>query len=97
VKFYSFRASILLVASSSLYATEQPAFTLKGTNYFHRSSQNNQHEFTPQDHPDLEKRSDMMTFNFYPDARGGEAPAAKANSVLENYKSHHGMVVRTNS
>jgi len=87
----------LLVASSCLYAADQPAFTFREIGYFHRWSQNDQHEFTPQDQPDLEKWSDMMTLNFYPDARDGEALAAKANSVLENYKSHGGKVVRMNS
>ena len=88
---------IILAACSRLAAADQPAFTFKDIAYFHRWSQNDQHEFTPQDQADLEKWSDMMTINFYPDARDGDALAAKANAVLENYKSHHGMVVRTNS
>jgi hypothetical protein len=58
---------------------------------------NNQHEFTPEGQEDLEKWSDMMTMNVYPDAHDGDALAAKANAVLENYKSHKGMVLRTNS
>ena len=58
---------------------------------------NNQHEFTPEGQEDLEKWSDMMTMNVYPDAHDGDALAAKANAALENYKSHHGMLLRTNS
>ena len=38
----------------------------------------------------------MITMNVYPDAHDGDALAAKVNAVLENYKSHHGMVLRTN-
>jgi len=97
MKLRSLPFLILLVASSCLFGADQPALTFKGLSYLHRWSQNDQHEFTPQDQPNLEKWSDMMTLNFYPEARDGEALAAKANSVLENYKSHHGMVVRTNS
>jgi hypothetical protein len=58
---------------------------------------NNQHEFTPEGQEDLQKWSDMITMNVYPDAHDGDALAAKANAVLENYKNHHGMVLRTNS
>jgi hypothetical protein len=58
---------------------------------------NNQHEFTPEGQEDLEKWSDMITVNVYPDAHDGDALAAKATAVLENYKSHNGRVLRTNS
>jgi hypothetical protein len=58
---------------------------------------NNQHEFTPEGQEDLEKWSDMITVNVYPDARDGDALAAKTNAVLENYKNHNGRVLRTNS
>jgi hypothetical protein len=39
----------------------------------------------------------MITMNAYPSAHDGDALAAKANAVLENYKSHNGRVLRTNS
>ena len=39
----------------------------------------------------------MITINVYPSAHDGDALSAKANAVLENYKSHKGMVLRTNS
>jgi hypothetical protein len=68
-----------------------------GVGYFHRWSQNDQHEFTPTSQADLEKWSDMITINAYPSARDGDALAMKANAVLENYKSHGGRVLRTNS
>jgi hypothetical protein len=76
---------------------EKPAFVFNGVGYFHRWSMNNQHEFTLESQEDLEKWSDMITVNVYPDGHDGDALAAKANAVLENYKSHNGRVLRTNS
>ena len=78
-------------------APEKFAFVFGGVGYLHRWSKNHQHEFTPQGQEDLEKWSDMITLNIYPDARDGEALATKANAVLENYKSHKGMVLKTTS
>jgi hypothetical protein len=75
----------------------KPAFVFGGVDYFHRWSQNDQHEFTPQGQEDLEKWSDMITINVYPSAHDGDALAAKANAVLENYKSHGARLLRTNS
>ena len=76
---------------------DTPAFVIGGVGYFHRWSQNNQHEFTPTGQDDLEKWSDMITINVYPTAHGGDALAVKANAVLENYKNHGGRVLRTDS
>jgi len=73
------------------------AFVFDGVGYLHRWSMNHQHEFTPKRQEDLEKWSDMITINVYPDAHDGEALAAKASVVLENYKSHKGMVLKTDS
>jgi hypothetical protein len=39
----------------------------------------------------------MITINVYLDAHDGEALATKANAVLENYKNHKGMVLKTTS
>lgn len=75
----------------------KPAFTFREVAYFHRWSQKDQHEFTPAKQEDLEKWSDMVTVNAYPSARDGEALAATANSVLENYKAHQAHVIRTDS
>lgn len=77
--------------------TTKPAFVFGGVGYFHRWSQNDQHEFTPQGQEDLDKWADMITMNIYPSAHDGDALAAKANAVLENYKSHGGRVLRTDS
>lgn len=78
-------------------AAAKPAFVFGGISYFHRWSQNDQHEFTPEGQEDLEKWSDMITMNVYHSAHDGDALSAKANAVLENYKSHQGRVLRTSS
>jgi len=82
---------------SQVTTADKPAFALGGAGYFHRWSQNDQHEFTPRGQDNLEKWSDMITINVYPSAHDGDALAVKANAVLENYKSHGGRGLRTNS
>lgn len=67
------------------------------TNYVHRWSQNDQHEFTPSGQDDLSKWTDMLTINFYPEANDGEGLALIANQVLETYKTQNGKVLKTNS
>ncbi len=78
-------------------AAAKPAFVFAGTDYFHRWSQNDQHEFTPENQENLDKWADMITINVYQSAHDGDALAAKANAVLENYKTHNGRVLRTDS
>src|SRR5262245_14793758 len=78
-------------------AAQDSSFTFRGVGYFHRWSKNDQHEFTPKGQEDLQQWVDMITINLYPDAHDGDALAGKANAVLENYKSHNGMVLRTDS
>jgi len=78
-------------------AAEKPAFSFRGVEYFHRWSENDQHEFTPAGQEDLEKWTDMITINGYPDVRDGDGLAARANGVLENYKNHHARVLKTTS
>jgi hypothetical protein len=72
-------------------------FIFRGIAFFHRWSKNDQHEFTPKGQEDLKQWADMITINLYPDAHDGDALAGKANAVLENYKSHNGMVLKTDS
>ena len=75
----------------------KPALVFGGIDYFHRWSQNDQHEFTPEGQENLDKWADMITINVYQSAHDGDALAAKANAVLENYKTHNGRVLRTDS
>jgi len=65
--------------------------------YFHRWSKDDQHEFTPDKQEELNKWSDMITMNVYPDVEEAEDLAETANAVLENYRSHQAEVLKTNS
>ena len=89
----------LLIATFAIAAppSGKPAFNFNAVDYFHRWSKGNQHEFTPAHQEDLAKWTDMITLNAYPDVRDGDALAAKANAVLENYTNHRARVLRTNS
>ena len=95
----------LAVAGSTLQAEEnggadppsKRAFVFGDVAYFHRWSQNDQHEFTPEKQEDLNRWSDMITVNGYPDVADGERLAATANAVLENYKNHQAKVLKTRS
>jgi hypothetical protein len=89
-------AAFGLAASQAALAAE-PAFAFRGVGYFHRWSQREQHEFTPEKQEDLKKWSDMMTVNGYPDVADGDSLATTANAVLENYKKHQAKVLKTNS
>ena len=91
------RRFLFLGLLASALAAEGPSFSFADTPYFHRWSQDDQHEFTPAGQEDLEKWSDMLTANGYPEVHDGEALAKIANSVLENYKSHGAMVLKTSS
>jgi hypothetical protein len=95
----------LAVAGSTLQAKENGgadspstrAFVFGDVGYFHRWSQNDQHEFTPEKQEDLNRWSDMITVNGYPDVADGDQLAATANAVLENYKNHQARVLKTRS
>jgi hypothetical protein len=95
--FVGISATLAAQPSPFPVAADKPAFVFRSTAYWHRWSKNDQHEFTPHGQEDLQKWSDMVTINFYPEARDGEALAATANAVLENYKSHKAMVLKTDS
>lgn len=96
---------VLAVVSSLLQAKENDAadssskraFVFGKVDYFHRWSQDEQHEFTPAQQEDLEKWSDMITVNGYPDVTDGEELATRANAVLDNYKNHQAKVLKTRS
>jgi hypothetical protein len=77
--------------------SEKSAFVFGDVEYFHRWSQNEQHEFTPEKQEDLKKWSDMITVNGYPGVDDGEELATTANKVLENYKNHQARVLKTSS
>ena len=84
-------------AKEAMDPAPKRAFVFQDVGYFHRWSHNEQHEFTPDKQEDLEKWSDMITVNGYPDVSEGESLAATANAVLENYKNHQAKVLKTRS
>ena len=67
-----------------------PAFSFADTKYFHRWTQGDQHEFTPEGQDDLEKWTDMVTIWQYRDVKDGDALAKTSNTILEKYKSAGG-------
>ena len=86
-------------AAESHAASPPPerAFVFRDVGYFHRWSKDDQHEFTPEKQEDLNKWSDMITVNGYPDVSDGEGLATTANAVLENYKNNQARVLKTRS
>ena len=73
------------------------AFSLADLKYFHRFTKDDQHEYTPDGQEDLNAWTDMVTIQFYRKAKDGEALAATANAVLENYKANKALIVKTYS
>ena len=76
---------------------EGVSLTFGSVEYLHRWSKDEQHEFTPRGQEDLDRWSDMMTINRYLSVTDGVGLAATANAVLENYKNHRAMILRTDS
>jgi hypothetical protein len=95
----------LALAGSTLQAEENDgadapskrAFVFGSVPYFHRWSQNDQHEFTPARQEDLKRWSDMITVNGYPAVANADQLAATAGAVLENYKNNQARVLKTRS
>lgn len=73
------------------------SFSFADVKYFHRFTQDDQHEYTPEGQEDLKAWTDMVTILFYRKAKDGEALAATASAVLENYKVNKALVVKTDS
>lgn len=87
-------ASVLLAVCVQ---KETVAFEFNGKSYVKRFEKGGLSEYTPKGQPDLETFSDMVTINRYGDVKDGEGLAKMANAVLDNYTSHEGKVIRTNS
>ena len=68
-----------------------------GVKYFHRYTNEDQYEYTPDGQEDLKTWTDMVTILFYRQAKDGNGLAATANAVLENYKANKAVVVKTDS
>src|SRR2546423_4814783 len=102
-----YQRSVVLLIASAVAATltlsraednpKSPAFDFRAVSYFHRWSNKDQHEFTPDKQEDLDHWSDMITINGYPEVHDGDSLAVTANAVLENYKSAEGKILKTSS
>ena len=105
MKSLTIRSAVLVfifafTASAGFAASEEKseaAFKFAEVEYFHRWSKDDQHEFTPRGQKDLKRWVDMVTINYYRNVTDGEALAATANAVLENYKNNQAMVLRIDS
>lgn len=86
-----------LTLSGAAEDSKTPAFQFRQVNYFHRWSRNDQHEYTPDKQENLDRWNDMITINDYPVVHDGDALAATANTVLGNYKSADGKILKTSS
>lgn len=93
--FVALGAAALPALSPTVPPRAQVKF--RGLDFQLRFSKGDQHELTPPGQEDLKKWQEMLTFNFYPNVRDGEALAKTANSVLGAYKEAKAIVVRTNS
>ena len=82
---------------SKVQKVNTAAFSFADVEYFHRFTKGDQHEYTPAGQEDLKAWTDMVTIHFYRRAKDGEALAATANAVLENYKASKAIVVKTDS
>ena len=97
------RISVVVLALAGALVAAQaedqaaPAFSFQETNYFHRWSQGEQHEFTPAKQEDLNHWTEMITINGYPGVDDGDKMAGTANAVLGNYRSHKGKILKTSS
>jgi len=92
--------SFALQVTSALGAdkeAKEAAFSFADVKYYHRFTEKDLHEYTPEGQEDLEAWKDMVTINYYPMAKDGEALASIANGVLENYKRAKALIVRTDS
>lgn len=89
----------LLVSASSVGVSlqEKVAFKFFGSEYVHRYTKGDLHEYTPKGAPSLDKWTDMVTLNVYRNVKDGEGLSKAANGVLETYKGNKAMIVRTDS
>src|SRR3954468_8681148 len=90
---------VLIVGAATTLTSkdDRAAFAFQKVDYFHRWSQNQQHEFTPAKQEDLDHWSDMITINGYPSVGDADKLAGATNGVLENYRNNQGKILRTNS
>lgn len=92
-------AAVVLSNAPWLFAQadEKPAFQFKETNFYFRWTNGKLFEFTPSGQANLNTYSDMVSVLVYRDVKTPDNLAAQANAVLQNYKDHNGVVLKTSS
>ena len=96
--FFAQNVALELLPQDSGRGNQPAAFVFAGVKYFHRFTQADLHEYTPDRQQDLKRWTDMVTINYYRQAKDGETLAAIANNVLENYKAKgKALVFKTDS
>lgn len=76
---------------------KEAAFSMADVKYYHRFTEKDLHEYTPEEQEDLNAWKDMVTINYYPMVKDGDALANIANGVLENYKKAKALIINTDS
>ena len=97
VLFFAQNVALEYLPQDSGLGNQPAAFVFADVKYFHRFTKADLHEYTPDRQEDLKRWTDMVTINYYRQAKDGETLAATANRVLENYKANKAMVFKTDS
>jgi hypothetical protein len=93
----TYSASVQDKGSNGKEKEKTAAFSFADVKYFHRYSNDEQHEYTPVDQEDLKVWTDMVTINYYRKVKDGEALAKTASAVLASYKAHKAAIVKIDS
>lgn len=94
------RAWLLLLSLSFscwAFASEPKVFTFDGTEYFHRWSKDDQHDFTPLEQIELSDWSDMVSLYRYPGLQTAAELEALTNVVLAHYSRNGGIILKSGS
>jgi hypothetical protein len=84
-----------LAATPPAQSPAQAKITFRGTEYFLRSSEGHEYDFTPRGQEDLHTFTDQLSLDLYPTAHDQEALATITNRVLAIAKGQNATVLRT--
>jgi hypothetical protein len=87
----------LAAAMPAVASPATPKVTFRGTEYFLRTSQGNQYEFTPAGQEDQATFTEELTLNLYPAAHDQNALATITSRVRDIAVQAKGTIVRTTS
>jgi hypothetical protein len=87
----------LASANNKNLAIETPkrlGFVFADTRFFHVFAKDDQHEYTPLGQKDLKKWTDMVTIQFYREAKDHAGLTKTAQAVLEKYQAAKAVIVK---